>query len=86
MGAPAILPPTVHLQLSTLCSIPGWLLQLYVFPYLSSFEVMYVNSSFFALGFSDAKAYSWHINAYSSAAQGFVADAANMVVRTSKGV
>ena len=55
---PAILPPTVHLQLSTLCSIPGWLLQLYVFPYLSSFEVMYVNSSCFALGFSDAKAYS----------------------------
>jgi len=60
---PAVLPPILRLQLSlALYSIPGWLLQRYVFPdpYLGSFEVVYESSLFFQFGSSSAIAYSWH--------------------------
>ena len=57
-----------------------------LFPFLSSFDLIYTNSFFFGLGSSDERAYSWHKQQLTLFWSGrFVADIGNMVVRTSGG-
>ena len=70
----------------SLLSLPGALVERYLFPYLCSFELIYVNSYFYALGTSSPLPYSWHIQQLILSSSGrFVADVSLCVVRTSKG-
>ena len=66
-------------------SLPGALVELYLFPYLCSFELIYVNSYFFALGTSSPLPSSWHVHQLILSSSGkFVADVLSRAVRTSK--
>ena len=57
----------------SLVSIPGVLVKTVLFPFLGTFQIMYVNTALYALGASCPRAYSWHLMQLELSHSGFFA-------------